>query len=384
MSTEHVIYNKKKLCSTDVSDFTDFQGVGSDPLYKRYESVSAVMRTSISDAYKGFLAQPVYNADDDTIDWYADEWTEQPRILTTLTGAEWEKYQLIKDKTVRHFHDAVLKLSDEDLIILGGVLRFIPEDAIFCFDNKVVLVTWGMRYDDNKHQDFGSLMHDLPTKPENPKPNEPSTEQEEIEEEVKVEKEENKEGEEKEGVKEEKEVKPEENKKEKKKNRFAAIWRWLWKILLALLLLFLLALLLRYCKNRPVPPKPSHGDVEITLQWKDRNDLDLHCVEPSGDTINFTNLISRSGGQLEIDMNAGIVTNRPIEHIYWPDGQAPAGTYTVIVNYYSRRTSLQDSSPFTVKVKYGDHTETYSGSLTEHQNATVCQFTYDPEQRQQQ
>ena len=48
----------------------------------------------------------------------------------------------------------------------------------------------------------------------------------------------------------------------------------------------------RSCKNRPVPPKPSHGDVEITLQWKDRNDLDLHCVEPNGDTINFTNLIS--------------------------------------------------------------------------------------------
>ena len=67
--SDHIIFNKKKICFTEVGDFTDFQGVGSDPLYKRFESVNAVLRTSIDNRYKGFLAQPLFKADEDIIEW---------------------------------------------------------------------------------------------------------------------------------------------------------------------------------------------------------------------------------------------------------------------------------------------------------------------------
>ena len=162
--SEHVIYNKKKLCFTEVSDFTDFQGVGSDPLYKRYDSVKAVMRTCIDDKYKGFLAQPIYNSKEDVIEWYVDEWNEHPRRLTDLTGEDKIRYEQIKNETVQHYRNAALKLEDTDLMILGGVLKYISDDTIFCYDGKVVLVCWGMRYDTNKHKDIGSLMHAIPHK----------------------------------------------------------------------------------------------------------------------------------------------------------------------------------------------------------------------------
>ena len=35
----HSFFGKQKLCYTEVSDFTDYQGIGHDPMYKRYDSV---------------------------------------------------------------------------------------------------------------------------------------------------------------------------------------------------------------------------------------------------------------------------------------------------------------------------------------------------------
>lgn len=166
--SEHVIYNKTKLCFTEVSDFTDFQGIGSDPLYKRYDSVQAVLRTCIDEAYMGFLAQPLYNADEDTIDWYVEKWDEFPKRLVDLTGENKERYKRIMDDTVQKYRNAALKLENDDLIILGGAIKYVSEDMVFCYDNKVVMVAWGMCFDTKKHQDLGSLMHVIPNKPENP------------------------------------------------------------------------------------------------------------------------------------------------------------------------------------------------------------------------
>ena len=44
---EHALYGKRKLCYTEVTDFTDFQGIGRDPLYKRFNSVYSVVEKHI-------------------------------------------------------------------------------------------------------------------------------------------------------------------------------------------------------------------------------------------------------------------------------------------------------------------------------------------------
>jgi len=83
------------------------------------------------------------------------------------------------------------------------------------------------------------------------------------------------------------------------------------------------------------------GDVQISLIWDTTDDLDLHCIDPSGQEIYYANRRSSSGGELDVDMNAGGRTStEPVENIYWPRGRAPAGTYKVSVNLFERKSGV--------------------------------------------
>jgi hypothetical protein len=107
------------------------------------------------------------------------------------------------------------------------------------------------------------------------------------------------------------------------------------------------------------------GDVEITLTWNNLNDLDLHCLAPTGEWINFERKVSeKSGGRLDVDRNmAPPYTQQPVEHIYWPHGRAPAGRYGVYVNHYSRHGSV-DPTHYQVTVKEYGHVYRYSGQIS--------------------
>lgn len=142
-------YNKRLLGHVDDTDFTDYQGIGSDPLYKRYKSVESVVKNHISPEYQSFLSCPYY--EDGNIYWYVDEWNDLPRSYSELSGTEREHYSQIKEDTILHYKAALKKLGAEEYIILNGALKFISEDFIYCYDNKVVLIAWGMRPDSGKH-----------------------------------------------------------------------------------------------------------------------------------------------------------------------------------------------------------------------------------------
>jgi hypothetical protein len=99
--------------------------------------------------------------------------------------------------------------------------------------------------------------------------------------------------------------------------------------------------------SNPVPPPEFKerlentgartGDVQISLIWDGRHDLDLHCVAPGGEDIYFNYPRSRSGGQLDVDSNAGCEKNirdKPVENIVWAPGTAPEGEYQVYVDFY--------------------------------------------------
>ena len=65
------------------------------------------------------------------------------------------------------------------------------------------------------------------------------------------------------------------------------------------------------------------------------SDVDLHVVEPSGEELYYAHPVSATGGQLDVDSNAGCgIDGRQIENIRWP-GRAPGGTYTVRVDYWN-------------------------------------------------
>jgi len=105
------------------------------------------------------------------------------------------------------------------------------------------------------------------------------------------------------------------------------------------------------------------GDVRISLMWNNKNDIDLHVVEPGGEEIYYQHRGSRSGGVLDIDMNAGPPLRSPaVENVFWPDRAAPPGTYKIYVNHYSRHDS-QDATPFTVRVLIKGRTTDITGSV---------------------
>lgn len=77
------------------------------------------------------------------------------------------------------------------------------------------------------------------------------------------------------------------------------------------------------------------GEVQVKLSWDNQVDMDLEITEPNGNTVNYRNLLSTTGGYLDVDSNADCPTGATsgVENIVWAS-DAPAGTYSIIVNEY--------------------------------------------------
>jgi hypothetical protein len=98
------------------------------------------------------------------------------------------------------------------------------------------------------------------------------------------------------------------------------------------------------------------GDVQISIAWEGTNDIDVHVqVEPlqggMASIICWMNRQGRCGGMLDVDANANpfMLTQKPVENIFWAKGQAPYGRYTVAVHHF-RNWSGQFSTPVEVAV----------------------------------
>lgn len=160
----HTFIGKRKIGRTDVCDFTDYQGIGRDPLYKRYESVNSIVKKYIDPSFIHFFAAPDYSSNEDVINWYIEEWKEIPERLVDLQGEKREKYITIKEKTHSQYKKILGSLSGEELQVMACALRYIDDDFIYCCDNKVFVIAWGMTPDVNKHIPKGELIHESPYK----------------------------------------------------------------------------------------------------------------------------------------------------------------------------------------------------------------------------
>lgn len=99
-------------------------------------------------------------------------------------------------------------------------------------------------------------------------------------------------------------------------------------------------------------PDLGSGDVQVTLRWNSSVDLDLHVTEPNGEETYYGDRSSSTGGELDVDANAGCGGDPPVENIFWPEGSAPSGTYTVEVVGFSV-SSCGGSSDYTLTVQVG-------------------------------
>lgn len=168
----HTFAGLRQLCLTYVLEFTDYQGIGHDPLYRRYDSVESVVRRgTLPQQYRRFLARPLHDPDKGEIRWYIPEWNDDdvPVPMNTLDGPELERYQEIKKRTVDAWMRSLDSLSGEDLQIMMGALKHISDDFIFCSGDEVYLVAWGMKPSPS-YQGVGSVLHNCPK----PRPRKPA------------------------------------------------------------------------------------------------------------------------------------------------------------------------------------------------------------------
>lgn len=111
------------------------------------------------------------------------------------------------------------------------------------------------------------------------------------------------------------------------------------------------------------------GEVQVSLFWTSKNDLDLYVITPSSERIFYGYRNSKCGGVLDVDQNVDYptATTSAVENIFWPEGKAPKGKYQVLVDFYSDhvgRPDCPDPAPFTVRFVVQGKTEIRHGSVS--------------------
>lgn len=99
----------------------------------------------------------------------------------------------------------------------------------------------------------------------------------------------------------------------------------------------------------------------ISLSWQNRDDLDLHLVEPDGNRVSYMSKRGRTGCQLDVDMQGEQL--HQVENIYWEELSRLKGNYYVEVNNYSAnhcRSGEESLDGFTVEVEHLGSTVNYS------------------------
>ena len=120
--------------------------------------------------------------------------------------------------------------------------------------------------------------------------------------------------------------------------------------------------------------KAKTGGFHVSIAWNNINDLDLHVIEPSGEEISFSHRKSATGGELDVDMNAGSQRNeKPVENIYWPKGNAPHGHYKVLIVYYSNHGGSDPTSFLCVAEMFGKQFE-FRGKMAYGDKPNVFEF----------
>jgi Ca-activated chloride channel family protein len=121
------------------------------------------------------------------------------------------------------------------------------------------------------------------------------------------------------------------------------------------------------------------GDIRVSLIWNNRNDLDIHVVTPRQEEIFYAHPRDATGGFLDVDMNVGGETTKPVENIFWARGRAPQGMYRVYIQNFGYHEPARDPTAFRVEIKNGNEYSYFEGTVSGSGSASdtsICTFEY--------
>jgi hypothetical protein len=100
--------------------------------------------------------------------------------------------------------------------------------------------------------------------------------------------------------------------------------------------------------------------LRVSLAWSNFDDLDLHVRHnETGEHIYFSSKLgARTGGQLDVDMNAGHGSTRnAVENVFW-NGRLTDGTYIVSVHNFAKRESIDIG--FSMETEFAGNIQQFS------------------------
>ena len=113
-----------------------------------YEGIQGALSARKDFAYSDFLAKPRIRTKTE-ITWATDVFRKQPVLLSELKGDTKKFYSLELKKRIESIEKLVATLDEEETgaplaEILRKAVTYIDEQSVYCADNKVVIVNWGL------------------------------------------------------------------------------------------------------------------------------------------------------------------------------------------------------------------------------------------------
>ena len=163
------------LCVTPRSQVCDEQGVGQWPMWKRFDSVKAIVDQYVNEPYRDFFAMPYHEVDkmksEELFYWYTPR-RNIKYLRLSQTGDDYGHYKQLLNETLAHYHFVVDRLKSEGKIDEANFLQLSlkyageSEDSVYCGDGRVVATVWGMRPRQGYDMGSSKLESDLFPPPE--------------------------------------------------------------------------------------------------------------------------------------------------------------------------------------------------------------------------
>ena len=125
-------------------------------------------------------------------------------------------------------------------------------------------------------------------------------------------------------------------------------------------------------KDRAERAGAQLGDLNFTLIWDGQDDLDLSVACPSGGTLNYFRR-ETCRGQLDLDSNALVIVDEPVENAFYIDPLP--GAYKVIVNMFENRDGSGQRS-FKLQITDGDTTSVLEGQVSSTEKTWTHTYNY--------